>query len=72
MMTCWHVRWWQVRKMVDGAYKRTLALLEEKRDLVTALALALLEKEARPRMPLPSAGLFTGAACACLCHTEIA
>ena len=37
----------QVRKIVDAAYKRTLNLLEEKRDLVTALAEELLEKEAR-------------------------
>lgn len=35
----------QVRKIVDAAYKRTLALLEEKKDLVTALAEELLEKE---------------------------
>lgn len=32
---------------MDAAYKRTLALLEEKKDLVTALAEELLEKEVR-------------------------
>lgn len=30
---------------MDAAYKRTLALLEEKKHLVTALAEELLEKE---------------------------
>lgn len=38
----------QVRKIVNAAYARTLELLTGKRDLVTALANALLEKEARP------------------------
>ena len=43
----------QVRKIVDAAYKRTLKLLEEKKDLVTALAEELLEKEVRAPPPKP-------------------
>lgn len=37
----------QVRKIVSTAYERTLALLGTKRELVTALAERLLEKEVR-------------------------
>ena len=36
---------------MDAAYKRTLNLLEEKKDLVTALAEELLEKEVRALSP---------------------
>jgi len=35
----------EVREMVGAAYARTVALLREKKDLVEALALALLDKE---------------------------
>ena len=35
----------EVRKMVQIAYERTLALLEEKKTLVTALAETLLQKD---------------------------
>lgn len=35
----------EVRSLVDYAYKRTLKLLEEKRDLVEGMAQALLKKE---------------------------
>ena len=35
----------EVRAIIDGQYTRTLALLEEKRDLVEALAQALLKEE---------------------------
>ena len=37
----------QVRKIVNTAYERTLTLLGAKRELVTALAERLLEKEVR-------------------------
>lgn len=35
----------EARAMIDDAYARTVAMLEEKRDLVEALAQALLAKE---------------------------
>ena len=35
----------EVRKMVQLAYERTIALLEEKKGLVTALAETLLQKD---------------------------
>jgi AFG3 family protein len=37
----------EVREMVDELYKRTVALVEEKKHLIEKLALALLEKEVR-------------------------
>ncbi len=37
----------EVRTLVDTAYQRTLGLLRDKRELVEALAQALLEKEVR-------------------------
>ena len=39
----------EVRRMVDRLYSRTVALIEEKRDLVESLALRLLEKEVLQR-----------------------
>lgn len=35
----------QVRLFIDSAYKKTIALVEEKRELITAMAELLLSKE---------------------------
>ena len=37
----------EVRELVDKAYKRTVALVTEKKDLITNMAEALLKKEVR-------------------------
>jgi AFG3 family protein len=37
----------EVRAFVDLAYKRTLALVEEKKALIEAMSLTLLKKEVR-------------------------
>jgi AFG3 family protein len=37
----------EVRAFVDQAYKRTLALVEEKKALIEAMSLTLLKKEVR-------------------------
>ena len=42
----------EVRLLVDTAYKRTLALVEEKKHLVEAMALGLLDKEVLQRHDL--------------------
>jgi ATP-dependent Zn protease len=34
-----------VRQFVDSAYKRTLALVEQHKELITSMALDLLKKE---------------------------
>ncbi|GFH09574.1 ATP-dependent zinc metalloprotease FTSH 10, mitochondrial [Haematococcus lacustris] len=35
----------EVRDFVDSAYKRTLALVEQHKDLITAMSMDLLKKE---------------------------
>jgi hypothetical protein len=37
----------QVRKFVDEAYQRTVTIVEEKKEFLTAMSQCLLEKEVR-------------------------
>lgn len=41
----------EVRNLVDSAYKRTVQMVREKKDLIAAMAEALLKKEVRDGQP---------------------